>query len=73
MDHNAPYIIKTKLSQNGIQFNKDQEVNLYNYDMSRQEKFRMPENMKYDVEAFNKQVITPEFNRVVCDELAKKR
>lgn len=72
MDHNAPYIIKTKLSQNGIQFNKDQEVNLYNYDMSRQEKFRMPENMKYDVEAFNKQVITPEFNRVVCDELAKK-
>lgn len=72
MDHNAPHIIKTKLSEKGIQFNKDQEVNLFNYDLSRQEKFKMPENIKYDVDAFNKQVITPEFNRAVCDTLAEK-
>ena len=72
MDHTAPYIIRTKLSENGIKFTKDQEVESYNYDMSKQEKFRMPEDIKYDVEAFNKQVITPEFNRVVCDKLAQK-
>ncbi len=72
MDHNAPYIIKTKLSENGIQFKKDQEVNSYNYDLNEQEKFRMPEDINFDVEAFNKKVITEPFNRAVCQELVRR-
>lgn len=72
MDHNAPYIIKTKLFNEGIKFNKDQEVDSYNYDMNKHEKFRMPENVNFDVEAFNKKVITEPFNRAVCQELVKR-
>lgn len=72
MDHNAPYIIKTKLSEKGIKFKKNQEVDSYNYDLNEQEKFRMPEDINFDVEAFNKKVITEPFNRAVCQELVKR-
>lgn len=72
MDHNAPYIIKTKLSNEGIKFNKGQEVDSYNYDMDKHEKYRMPEDINFDVEAFNKKVITEPFNRAVCQELVNR-
>lgn len=72
MDHNAPYIIRTKLSEKGIQFKKNQEVDSYNYDLNEQEKFRLPEDINFDVESFNKKVITESFNRAVCQELVKR-
>lgn len=72
MDYNAPYILKTKLSEDGIKFNKDQSVDSYNYDSNKVEKYKLPENISFDVESFNKQVITESFNRVVCHKLADK-
>ena len=71
MDHDAPYIIKTKLANEGIKFSKDQEVDSYNYDMDKHEKYRMPEDINFDVEVFNKKVITEPFNRAVCQELVQ--
>ena len=29
MDHNAPYVIKTELSEQGIHFHKDEEVEIF--------------------------------------------
>ena len=39
--------------------------------MDKHEKYRMPEDINFDVEVFNKKVITEPFNRAVCQELVQ--
>lgn len=71
VDHNAPKIIKTELSQAGIHFKKDSQVNLFNQDTKEIEVESLPDNMDFDLRDFNSRVITQSFNEVVCDYLAE--
>ncbi|WP_290984267.1 type I restriction-modification system endonuclease [Hyphomicrobium sp.] len=71
VDHEPPYQIKTKLSDKGIVFNAGDQVELFNTATGEIDLARAPDELKFDVEQFNKQVITQAFNQVVCEELVK--
>lgn len=72
MDHNAPYIITTELSQGGIHFHKDEEVEVFHEPDASIKKYQLPDDMDFDVDAFNTKVVTESFNRVVCHVLAER-
>lgn len=72
MDHNAPYVITTELSQAGIHFQKDEEVEVFHEPDASIKKYQIPDDMDFDVDAFNTKVVTESFNRVVCHVLAER-
>lgn len=71
VDHDAPTIIKTKLSQEGIHFKKGTDIDLFDQSSESIKSEKLPDNMNFEVKDFNKRVITESFNRVVCDYLAQ--
>lgn len=72
MDHNAPYVITTELSKEGIHFHKDEEVEVFHESDASIKKYQLPDDMDFDVDAFNTKVVTESFNRVVCQALAER-
>lgn len=72
MDHNAPYVITTELSQGGIHFHKEEEVEVFHEPDASIKKYQLPDDMDFDVDAFNTKVVTESFNRVVCHVLAER-
>jgi type I restriction enzyme R subunit len=72
VDHDPPIRIKTELSANGIAWQKGAEVPVYNPQATEIELFKTPDELKFDVEDFNRKVITESFNRVVCEYLARE-
>jgi type I restriction enzyme R subunit len=72
IDHDPPFKIITDLSKNGIVWEKGEAVKIYKSDVSEIELSQAPDEIKIEVEQFNKKVITEPFNRVVCEYLAKE-
>ncbi len=72
IDHEPPIQIKTKLSQAGIKWKAGEDVKLYYPRRNQLEMFKAPDEIKLNVDAFNRKVITKEFNRVVCEYLARE-
>jgi len=72
VDYEPPLQIKTELSTHGIQWEAGEEVKVYNTTSSQIELFRAPDQIRLEVEAFNRKVITESFNRVVCEVLANE-
>jgi type I restriction enzyme R subunit len=72
IDHEPPIQIKTKLSQAGIKWQAGEEVKLYYPRRNEIEIFKAPDEIKLNVDDFNRKVITKEFNQVVCDYLARE-
>ena len=70
VDHEPPVKITTELSDNGIVWNKGDALEVYKGDTSEVELFKAPDEIKIEVEQFNRKVITESFNRVVCEYLA---
>ncbi len=72
VDYEPPYNIKTKLGEEGIIWDKGEKPTAYNpetgeiIDLSELE-----DELKFDIEHFNKQVVSENFNRVVVKELVK--
>jgi len=71
VDHEPPYLFKTELSQAGITFEKDEEVEVYDVDKGEIQLEKMEDTLHFDVEQFNKRVITEPFNRAVLKKLAE--
>lgn len=71
IDHEPPIRIETALARAGITFAKDEEIEYLASATGEIDTARLPDEVRFEVEQFNKQVITPEFNRVVAEELAK--
>lgn len=69
VDHEPPYTFKTELSQAGITFEKDEEVEIYDVDEGKVVLEKMEDTLHFEVEQFNKRVITEPFNRVVLNKL----
>ena len=69
VDNEPPYKFETQLMQSGIKFEKNAEVQAWDEETKDIEIFALPDEINYDVEGFNKQVITPEFNRAILKEL----
>ncbi|MCI5620675.1 MAG: type I restriction-modification system endonuclease [Lachnospiraceae bacterium] len=72
VDHDAPHIIKTKLSEEGITFEAGSTVPIYD-PVTKQilNSEKLDDDLKFEVDKFNKQVVTENFNRTVLTEIAK--
>ena len=71
-DHEPPIAIATKLSTEGIHFVAGERVEAWRPDQDKFDFVMMKDELDFDVEAFNRQVVTENFNRVVCAELASQ-
>lgn len=71
IDHEPPIRIETALSQAGIAFEKGEELEVINTTTGQVDLAHAPDELLFEVEQFNRAVITEEFNRVVAEELAQ--
>ncbi|WP_434135308.1 type I restriction-modification system endonuclease [Pseudomonas luteola] len=72
IDHEPPIRYETLLTQKGITFEKGEKINAINLATGEIEVAELEDEMSFNVEAFNRRVITPEFNRVICEQLAQE-
>lgn len=72
VDFEPPYIIKTKLSSDGIRYEKGADVKVYDNETKKVNVVKnIEDQLDFDVDKFNTTVITEEFNRAVCSALVK--
>ncbi len=71
VDHEPPLQIKTKLSEEGIRWDANEQVTVYNTRTNQTELFNTPDVIEFEIEKFNKQVVNENFNRVICEQLAE--
>ncbi|HEY1954395.1 MAG TPA: type I restriction-modification system endonuclease [Polyangiaceae bacterium] len=71
VDHEPPIRIVTKLAQDGIHYQAREEVLVLDRATQTVKKEELPDEVKFDVEAFNRRVVTENFNRAVIGELVK--
>lgn len=72
VDHDAPHFLKTKLNTSGITFAEGETVPIYNPvtgELTNSE--ALEDELSFDVDQFNRQVITEDFNRAVLAEIAR--
>ena len=72
VDHDAPHHLETKLSTGGIHYKSGDTVTLYDPvtgEITNSE--LLNDELDFDVENFNRQVITENFNRTVLAEIAR--
>lgn len=71
-DHDAPHYIKTKLSEEGITFSAGRTVPIYdpatNTIINSSE---LEDDLKFEVEDFNRKVVNKSFNETILQEIAK--
>ena len=72
VDYEPPVQINTELSTNGIAWKAGEEVKVYDARRNQVDLFNTPDEIKIDVEDFNRKVITKSFNQVVCEYLAQE-
>lgn len=71
IDHEPPTRFETALSSAGITFEAGEEIEVLDSKTGEVEAATAPDELNFQVESFNRKVITQEFNRVVAEELAK--
>ncbi|MDB5599077.1 MAG: type restriction enzyme res subunit [Xanthobacteraceae bacterium] len=71
IDHEPPVRIETALARGGIGFKEGEQVDYLTPRTGEISTTVLPDEIRFEVDQFNKQVITAEFNRVVAEELAK--
>lgn len=71
VDYEPPIQIKTELSTQGIKWEAGEDIKVFN-GYNQIELFKTPDEIKLEIEDFNRKVITESFNRVVCEYLAQE-
>ena len=71
IDHEPPVRITTALSQRGIQFASGEEMEVIDTATGTVDLTHAPDDLHFDVDEFNKKVITIPFNQVIAQELAR--
>lgn len=72
VDHEPPDQVITKLAKQGIQWKAGDTIQTYNVRRQEIDLFTTPDEINLEVADFNRKVITPAFNRVVCEYLARE-
>jgi type I restriction enzyme, R subunit len=72
VDYEPPIQITTELSSGGIRWKAGEELKVYDAQKNQIELFKAPDEIRLEVEDFNRKVITESFNRVVCEHLASE-
>ena len=71
-DHDAPHILQTKLSTGGIHYKQGDHIAIYDPatgEITNSE--FLEDELNFDIENFNRQVVNEHFNRVVLEEISK--
>lgn len=69
IDHEPPIRIVTKLARDGIHYQVNEEVQIYDAATNQVNLFNTPDELEFDVAKFNRSVITEPFNRAVVKHL----
>ena len=72
IDHEPPIRYETLLTQQGIKFDKGAKVSAINTRSGAVEIAELEDDVSFEVDTFNKRVINENFNRVICEQLAKE-
>lgn len=72
IDHEPPIRYQTLLSQHGIHFDSGQQVEAINLGTGEIESAELEDELHFELESFNKRVISEDFNRVICEQLAQE-
>lgn len=71
VDHDAPHSIKTKLRIEGINYKKGEQLAIYDPNTGEVlNSDELEDDMKFEIDTFNRQVVTEPFNRTVLEEIA---
>ena len=71
VDHDAPHNIRTKLRVEGIKYEKGEQLAIYDPVTGEVlNSAELEDDMKFEIDTFNRQVITENFNRTVLEEIA---
>lgn len=72
VDHDAPHKLETELSTKGIHYRQGDTVVIYDPvtgEITNSE--LLEDELDFDIDSFNRQVITENFNRVVLEEISR--
>lgn len=71
VDHDAPHDIHTKLRDNGIEYKKGETLVIYDPNTGEiLNSDELEDDMKFEIDKFNKDIITENFNKAVFEEIA---
>ena len=71
IDHEPPIRIETALARSGIGFSAGEQVEYLAPASGEVSTALLPDEVRFEIEHFNRQVITQRFNEAVAEELAK--
>ncbi len=71
IDHEPPIRFQTALAKAGIIFDAGEDVELLDSQTGEVQNATAPDELSFQVEAFNRKVITQPFNQVIAEEIAK--
>lgn len=71
IDHDPPLQIETELSRDSIRFQRGEQMELLNTATGAVDLAHAPDEIRFDVDDFNRKVITVPFNKAVADALAQ--
>lgn len=72
IDHEPPIRYETLLTQNGINFAKGETVSAINTQTGEIQAAELDDELTFEVDAFNRRVISENFNRVICQQLVQE-
>ncbi|WP_247254792.1 type I restriction-modification system endonuclease [Pseudomonas moorei] len=72
IDHEPPIRYETQLSKHGIHFDKGQSVSVIDTQTGEVDVAELEDELNFNIESFNRRVITPAFDKVICDALANE-
>ncbi|MGF7172787.1 type I restriction-modification system endonuclease [Azospirillum doebereinerae] len=70
VDHDPPLRAHTALSQEGIHWDAGERVDVLDTRTGQLDLIHLDDEVRFDVQDFNRRVLTPDFNRVIAEWLA---
>jgi type I restriction enzyme R subunit len=72
VDHLPPFLLKTQLGQGGIRWEAGEQVRVYDTASGQVSLAQLDDELNFEVDRFNEEVLTDNFNKVVCQYLAQE-
>lgn len=72
IDHEPPFQYKTELNTQGIKIKAGDQITLWDAEKDKLDTAELEDELNFDVENFNRTVITPEFDAVVAKAFSQK-
>ncbi len=72
IDHEPPINLTTYLGEHGIHWDKGAQVPLFDPETVTKNLVELDDDVDLEIDSFNRTVVTENFNRVICAELARQ-